>query len=282
MIKALRYHWPEYLMEAWGLGTFMFAACIGTAVLWHPESPVEHWVGQSPYIQRLLMGIAMGLTAILIVYSPWGKRSGAHINPALTLTFLRLGTIRPSDAFFYVVFQFIGAIIGVSISWLLLGSVVSMPQVNFAVTVPGEPGVWTAFVAEALISAGIMGTVLFTTNKPKIMHFTGIMIGCLLVVYITFEAPLSGMSMNPARTVGSAVVANEWTGWWVYFLAPTTGMLVAAEIYLWTKGKDAVHCAKLHHTLDVRCIFCGFDPKMVNAKMMHPAMDADVQENKAT
>ena len=282
MIKALRYHWPEYLMEAWGLGTFMVAACIGTAILWHPESPVEHWVGDSPYIQRLLMGITMGLTAVFIVYSPWGKRSGAHINPALTLTFLRLGTVKPSDAFFYVVFQFLGAIAGVAISWLLLGSVVSMPKVNFAITVPGEPGVWTAFVAETLISAGIMGTVLFTTNKPKIMHFTGIMIGCLTVLYITFEAPLSGMSMNPARTVGSAVVANEWRAWWVYCLAPMIGMLVAAEIYLWTKGKDAVHCAKLYHTLDVRCIHCGFDPDMITAKTMHPAMAADIQENEST
>ena len=263
-------------MEAWGLGTFMIAACIGTVVLWHPGSPVEHWVSHSPLLQRLLMGVAMGLTAMAIVYSPWGKRSGAHLNPALTLTFLRLGTIKPWDALFYVIFQFIGAIAGVTISWLLLGSMVSIPQVNFAVTIPGAPGVWTAFVAETLISAGIMGTVLLTTNKPKIMHFTGVMIGCLLVFYIAFEAPLSGMSMNPARTVGSAVVANQWTGWWVYFVAPTIGMLIAAEIYLWTKGKDAVHCAKLHHTLDVRCIFCGYDPKMMNAKMMHSPKDSDV------
>ena len=84
------------------------------------------------------------------------------------------------------------------------------------------------------------------------------------------------MSMNPARTVGSAVVANQWTGWWVYLVAPMIGMLAAAEIYLWTKGKDAVHCAKLHHTLDVRCIFCGFDPEMMNAKMMHSPVDSDV------
>ncbi len=265
MINALRKHWPEYLMEAWGLGTFMVIACVGTAVLWHPDSPVEHWVGESPYIQRLLMGVAMGLTAIGIVYSPWGKRSGAHINPVLTLTFLRLGKVAPWDALFYVIFQFIGAIAGVAISWLLLGSVISIPQVNFAITIPGSAGVWTAFVAETLISASIMGTVLFTTNKPKIMHFTGVIIGCLIVIYITFEAPMSGMSMNPARTVGSAVIANEWAGWWLYFLAPPIGMLAAAEIYLWTKGKDAIHCAKLHHTLDVRCIFCGYEPEMMNS-----------------
>ena len=276
MIKALRNHWPEYLMEAWGLGTFMIAACIVTTVLWHPESPVEHWVSHSALLQRLLMGVAMGLTAMAIVYSPWGKRSGAHINPALTLTFLRLGTIKFWDALFYVVFQFIGAIAGVVVCWLSLGSMISIPEVNFAATIPGEPGVWTAFVAETIISSGIMGAVLLTTNKPKIMHFTGVMIGCLVILCITFESPLSGMSMNPARTVGSAVVANQWTGWWVYLVAPMIGMLAAAEIYLWTKGKDAVHCAKLHHTLDVRCIFCGFDPEMMNAKMMHSPVDSDV------
>ena len=52
MIKAFRNHWPEYLMEAWGLGTFMIAACVGTTVLWHPESPVQHLVGHSPYINE--------------------------------------------------------------------------------------------------------------------------------------------------------------------------------------------------------------------------------------
>ena len=267
MIKALRNHWPEYLMEAWGLGLFMVAACIGTAILWHPESPVQHWVGDSPYLQRLLMGVAMGLTAIFIVYSKWGKRSGAHINPALTLTFLRLGKIKPWDALFYVIFQFIGATIGVGLVWLLLGSALAMPQVNFAVTIPGDAGIWIAFLAEFLISAGIMATVLIVSNNEKLTHLTGIFIGCLLVLYIVFEAPYSGMSMNPARTVGSAVVANVWTGMWLYFAAPTLGMLLAAEIYLWTKGKDAVHCAKLHHTSDVRCIFkCGYKD-MMNSEM---------------
>ena len=265
MLKSLSKHWPEYLMEAWGLGTFMVAACLGTAVLWNPDSPVQHWVGNSPYLQRLLMGIAMGVTAIGIVYSPWGKQSGAHINPSLTLTFFRLGKIHAWDAFFYVVFQFAGAIVGVALTWLLLGNYLAVPQVDFAVTVPspGDGGIWIAFLAEFLISAGIMATVLIVSNNRKLTHFTGIFIGILLVLYITFEAPYSGMSMNPARTVGSAVVANVWTGMWLYFVAPTLGMLLAAEIYLWTKGKDAVHCAKLHHTSDVRCIFkCGFQDMM--------------------
>ena len=108
-------------------------------------------------------------------------------------------------------------------------------------------------------------TVLYFSNKRSTMHITGIMIGILLVLYITFEAPFSGMSMNPARTVGSAVAANVWTGCWLYFVGPAVGMLLAAETYLWTKGKDAVHCAKLHHTTDVRCIFnCGMHAMMAD------------------
>ena len=263
MLKALKAHWPEYLIEAFGIGMFMIVACTCAAFLWNPESPVEHLVANRPYLQRLLMGIAMGTTAITFVYSPWGQRSGAHINPCLTLTFLRLGKIRPWDAFFYVAFQFAGAIIGVAITGVLLGHMLSDPQVDFAVTVPGKDGAWVAFGFEMLISAGVMGTVLFATNHHKFMPFTGFMIGTLLVLYITFEAPFSGMSMNPARTVGSAVSAHVWTDWWIYFLGPGLGMLLAAEIYLWTKGKDAVHCAKLYHTADLSCIFkCGYRDAM--------------------
>jgi aquaporin Z len=259
MLIALRQHWPEYLMEAAGLGLFMISACIGTALFWHPDSPFVAVVGQSPLLQRLLMGTLMGLTAIGIVYSPMGKRSGAHINPALTLTFLRLGKIAPWDAAFYVVFQFIGAILGVYGTWLVLRAWISAPNVNYAVTVPGSSGLPVAFLAKTVISFGLMAIVLWTTNSRGFARFTGIFVGCALVVYITLEAPFSGMSMNPARTVGSAIPAGLFTGLWIYFVAPLLGMLAAAELYLWKRGADAVYCAKLYHTHDVRCIFhCGY------------------------
>jgi len=259
MFVALRHHWPEYLMEAAGLGLFMISACIGTAIFWHTDSPVAALVGGSPLLQRLLMGAAMGLTAILIVYSPMGKRSGAHINPAFTLTFLRLGKIAPWDAAFYVLAQFVGAVLGVYGTWLVFRVWISDPNVNFAVTVPGSTGYLAAFLAEAVLSFGVMALVLWTTNNQRLARFTGIFIGCTLLVYITFEAPFSGMSINPARSVGSAIPAGVFTGLWIYFVAPLLGMLAAAELYLWKRGADAVHCAKLYHTADVRCIFrCGY------------------------
>src|SRR2546430_14206178 len=111
MTDALKRHWPEYLMEAACLGLFMVSAFTFGTILEHPDSPV-HQAIPSSLLRRFLMGLAMGSTAIGIIYSPWGKQSGAHINPSTTLTFFRLGKVAPWDAVFYVVFQFIGGIIG--------------------------------------------------------------------------------------------------------------------------------------------------------------------------
>jgi aquaporin Z len=65
------------------------------------------------------------------------------------------------------------------------------------------------------------------------------------------------MSMNPARTFGSALPPMIWNGLWVYLTAPPLGMLFAAELYLWRRGRQAVKCCKLHHDNNKRCIFCG-------------------------
>jgi aquaporin Z len=97
---CLRKHWPEYLIEACGLGVFIISACLFATLLEHPAAPVHRLVAE-PVLRRALMGAAMGLTAITIIYSPWGQRSGAHLNAAVTFTFFRLGKIAPSDAAFY-------------------------------------------------------------------------------------------------------------------------------------------------------------------------------------
>jgi aquaporin Z len=100
MREALRQHWPEYLMEAAGLGLFMISACVFAILLFHPASPVAGFRG-GHLARRALMGLAMGTTAVALIYSPWGQRSGAHLNPAVTLTFLRLGKVRGWDAAFW-------------------------------------------------------------------------------------------------------------------------------------------------------------------------------------
>lgn len=256
MLNALKHHWPEYLSEAAGLGAFMVSACAFAALLFHPASPAAQRI-ESETARRALMGAAMGLTNVLLVYSPWGMRSGAHNNPAVTLTFYRLGKVRGADALFYVLAQFAGGVAGVLLAALVFGGLLADAKVNYVVTVPGNCGVAAAFAAEALISFALMSVVLRASNHTRLARWTGLLAGLLVALYISVESPVSGMSMNPARTLGSAVSAQVWTALWVYFTAPLAGMLLAAEVFARTGARAA--CAKLHHHNRQRCIFnCEF------------------------
>jgi len=258
MKDTLKRHWPEYLMEAAGLGLFMISAALFATLLEHPQSSI-HQALPDPLVRRVFMGLGMGLTAIGIIYSPWGQQSGAHLNPSITLTFFRLGKIAGCDAAFYVVAQCVGGITGILVATVFLTPYIADPEVNFVVTVPGVWGTSLAFMAELTISAILMIVVLFSTNSLHLFRYTGVLAGALVAVYITVEAPFSGMSMNLARSLASAVPARQWTGFWVYLSAPLLGMLLGAELYLLRKGRDHIRCAKLNHYNSKRCIFrCGY------------------------
>lgn len=259
MTTALRQHWPEYLMEAWGLGTFMVAAGVVGTLVFYPHSLVFRDI-PDPFLQRVIMGLGMGLTAMGIMYSPWGKQSGAHINPAVTLTFYRLGKVDPWDALFYIVFQFAGGLLGVLIVASLLKDPFTYKPVSYVATVPGPTGVTVALVAEFTIAVIMMGMVLYTSNHARLARWTPCFAGCLIMAYVIFESPLSGFGMNPARTVASALPSGIWTAIWLYFLAPIAGMFTAAELYLRIKGKHNIFCAKLYHHHRYRCVHCGHKP----------------------
>ena len=253
-IASLRHHWPEYLMELGGRGCYLFGACVFATVLQHPVSIVRQLVSSS-LGRRALMGLAMGATAIAIVMSPWGKRSGGHFNPAITFTFYRLGKVEFWDAWFYVIAQFVGGLSGVALAKCVLRGALANHAVRYAVTVPGMYGSSVAFVAELTISFILMITVLFATNHKRLAPYTAYFVGILIANYYTFEAPLSGMSTNPARTFGSALHANYWHALWIYFIAPSMGMLAAGEVFLRVRRGAAPYCAKLHHANKERCIF---------------------------
>jgi aquaporin Z len=253
--NAFKNHWPEYLMEAAGLGLFMVSASVFTILLYHPGSPVLQ-VLPDEFPRRVLEGAAMGLTAIAIIYSPWGKQSGAHLNPAVTLSFFRLGKVAPWDALFYVIAQFVGGVAGISLVVAVAGKLLAHPAVNYVATLPGSGGASMAFLGEAVISFILMAVVLAASNTPKLARFTGLFAGVCVAAFIVWESPYSGMSMNPARTFGSALLARIWDSLWIYFLAPPLGMLLAA--FLYSALRRHVACAKLHHRNKKRCIFCEY------------------------
>lgn len=250
-----RIPWAEYGIEALGLGLFMISACSFGVVLFHPASPVVQAI-PGVFLRRFLMGVAMGSTAITLIYSPWGRRSGAHFNPATTLAFFRLGRVRSRDVLGYVAAQFAGGAAGVLVASILWGRALANPDVHYVVTRPGPWGAVPALFAEILITFVLFSIVVRAANHPKWMSFAGLVAGSLVATYITFEAPISGMSMNPARSFASALGAGDWTSLWIYFVAPLIGMGLAAEIFARRRAPDRPYCAKLMHDPAYPCIFC--------------------------
>ncbi|MBZ5602074.1 MAG: aquaporin [Acidobacteriia bacterium] len=253
--ESLRLHWPEYLMEAGESGIYLFSACLVATLLWHPASPAQRFL-RGDFVRRLVMGLAMGATVIAIVLSPWGRQSGAHFNPAVTFTFYRLKKVASWDTMFYCIAQFTGAVVGVSLASFVLQGAPAHEAVHYAATMPGSYGDAVAFLAELTISFFLMIAILFTSNHRILAPYTRYVVATLIAMYIAFESPISGMSTNPARTFGPAFYGGYWHAIWIYFIAPTLGMLGAAEVFLRARKGQGPYCAKLDHQNDKRCIFC--------------------------
>ena len=232
MIAAFKSNWQKYLIEAWALGMFMLSATFFTGFIELPGLPVRQAL-TDPFVRRWLGGCAMGLTLVCLVYSGWGRRSGAHMNPAVTLTFLYLKKISRYDAFWYILAQFAGGALAMLWMKVLFPAFTAAPEVNYVQTQPGMAGAAAAFFAETAISSGLFLTILYSSNYEKTAPYTGLIAGFLVMCYITFESPVSGMSMNPARSIASAVAAGNFSNQWIFFIAPLLGMLGAAKAWKW-------------------------------------------------
>lgn len=247
MTAATRKSLPVYLMEAALLGAFMVSACGFATLLEHPAS-VAHFGSATG--RRAVMAVAMAGTAALLLTSVFARRTGAHMNPAVTLATWRLGKISGRDAAMYAIFQFLGGAAGVGAVWAVVGRYTAHPAVNYAATRPGG-SVLAAFLAECVLSFVLLTVVLTINRVPRLVRFTPYAAATLVGLYVFIEAPISGMSMNPARTLASAIFAEDFTALWVYFTAPPLGMLAAAEVQrAFASGTHrlcpkAVHCRRI-------------------------------------
>jgi len=220
-----------YLQEASGLAIFMLSACFFGALLEAKNSPVHTAIPHS-FLRMVIMGFLMGSTALFIFYSKFTSPSGSHINPAVTITFLRLNKMCPWDALFFIFFQIAGGVLAVLFMQLVLRGYLTNAPVNSVVTIPGSGGPLPALFTEFIIAFITMTMVLFTSHHEKLKKYTRIFSGCLVCTWVIIAGPVSGFGMNPARSLASALPANIWESFWIYLFVPFAGMLSAAELFL--------------------------------------------------
>ncbi|OGX80770.1 hypothetical protein BEN49_03400 [Hymenobacter coccineus] len=229
----MRRHWPHYLVEAAGPAAFLIISSATAVVFHHPDSAVARTLGPSEMVQRVGLALVIAALIMAMAYSPWGKRSGAHFNPAVTLGFWQLGHIRTADAVWYVAFQFAGALGAGFLMFNLLEPWFGYPAIHYNTTRPmeGDYGWLWALLAEIGISAVFMLVLLRALHSAQFKTWAGALSGLMLAVFIVFESPVSGMSLNPARSTGTAAAAQLAPGLWVYFVGPLLAMWAAAVLF---------------------------------------------------
>lgn len=177
--------------------------------------------------RRALTGVLFGSVGALIALSPVGKVSGAHINPVVSLVFWLEGKMPSAALGVYVLAQCVGAILGAAplLAWGALGR-----SVSFGATVPGPPGALAAAAGEAGCTLLLVFLLLGFVGSRRLRRYTPAIFPVLYGVLVAVEAPLSGTSTNPARTLGPAVVADLWNGAWVYVVGPVVGALAGLAL----------------------------------------------------
>ena len=198
--------------------------------------PSEGW-------RRLITGFLFGTTGALIALSPVGKRSGAHINPIVTLAFRLMGKLDLRTSLGYVVAQLAGAILG-SVPLLAWGAMGR--SVSFGATFPGEGySVGAVLLGEVITTFAMVTLLCVFLGFRRIRPFTPAIFPILYAVMVYAESPISGTSTNPARSLGPAVISGQWEGWWIYWVGPVIGS-VAACVACSALAKR-ITVAKLYH-----------------------------------
>jgi aquaporin Z len=220
-------HPRMYASELVGTALLVFLGLSIVIALWGRGAPFAS-LPIPPDGRRLLNGFLFGSVGAAIAYSPIGKMSGAHINPAMTFAFWLEGKLRWRDASFYVFAQLIGAGFGAT-ALLLWGSVGASNEWGASLPNKFVPD-WLPIVGE-MVCTFLLVLLIFVFSAHKITQpFTPLVNPPLFAVLTWLEAPLSGASANPARSFGPELIAWLWQGWWVYWIGPCLGAALAVAV----------------------------------------------------
>lgn len=218
--------WPLWCSEFIGTALLVGLGCSLVILDFGVASPVAALLPDAGLL-RALTGFLFGSVGALIAVSPVGVISGAHINPMVTLAFRLEGRLRGRVALGYVLAQLAGGLVG-AIPLRLWGT--TGASVAYGATVPGAAGPWIAVLGEAGATFCLIAGLLLFVGHPRLRGYTPALFPFLYAMLVWLEAPLSGTSTNPARSLGPGLVAGNVHGWWIYWLGPLVGTLAAVGL----------------------------------------------------
>jgi len=258
-------HWPEYAAELLGTAFLLFAGVSAVVFDFGTSSPLAHVLPDAS-IRRLITGLLFAGSGSLVAISPLGKLSGAHINPAVSLAFWVHGKMHYLDLGGYILGQVLGAIIGTLLVALVWGG--RAASVRNGATLPGAGyPLWMVFLAEVSLTFLLVLSIFFFLSSHRLMPWTPLMVWILVGVMVWLEAPVSGTSLNPARSFGPALVSWLWNGHWLYWVAPPLGALLAVGAFrLLAIGERDVLTGKLFHVPHYRSVFTNVSAPGMPAK----------------
>ncbi len=247
-------HWPEYGAELIGTAFLVFVGLSAVVFDFGKGLPPSTLIPDAS-LRRLVTGLIFAGSGSLVAISPFGRLSGAHINPSVSLAFWAHGKMRHHDIIGYIGGQFLGAILGEALLVLVWGNYAA--SVGDGMTLPGAGyPLWLVFLAELALTALLVLAIFTCVSTQRFMRWTPLVTWLLVATMVWLEAPISGTSLSPARSFGPALFAGIWTQQWLYYIAPPLGALLAVGLYrLLAAGEHDVVTGKLFHVPQYRSVF---------------------------
>ncbi|WP_059008608.1 MIP/aquaporin family protein [Streptomyces specialis] len=246
------WHPVDWLCELAGTAFVLFGAFVLVGVVESPRSPV-HQALPATALRLTLIGASIGLLSMTVALSPLGRRSGAHLNPAVTLGFWARGQTHPHDLIGYAAAQIAGACLAAAAFRATAGSWARTAGYARTEPAPGL-GEWPALGIEVALTFCLVFAIFLMLSSARTAPWTPVASAAALTALVPIGGPPTGASMNPARTFGPDLVTGEFGALWVYFLGPCLGvMLAAAALPVLASGRDLL-TAKLFHDARYRSV----------------------------
>lgn len=214
-----------FLSEMFGTGLLLLIGLSLVILMFGSGSPMVTLIpGEG--LRQVITGFLFGSTGALISLSSISKASGAHFNPAVTMAFWLFRKIESRTALVYILGQLTGAVIG-TLPLLLWGQLGN--SISFGATIPGEGYAMNiVLLGEVITTFTMISLLIVFIGFRQIRAFTPALFPLLYAIMVPLESAISGTSTNPARSFGPAVISGQWNGWWIYWIGPLIGAMVAS------------------------------------------------------